>query len=114
MDTLKELFGDMKELKGEKPLKIEVKQRILLKKNTFICQFYDNYAITDYGSEEIARATFNMMTKNNQKIKIMGSKIREDFKGMKAKKIMKRYIEDIEKAKQKNGRLFSVSYKVIE
>ncbi len=89
---------------------IFVKQRVLLKKTKFRCDFKEGLAIVTYDRQDIADASYKSMKSNRQKVEIKGNMLYDYHKDKSAMEIYRLYIKDIEKAMTKNGVQINISY----
>ena len=92
---------------------MKIYQRFLLKKTTYICNFFQGYALIAYENEKVAQETFKRMLGAGKKVELKGKVLKEYWKGKSAYDIMNLYIDDVKKGMEKNSRMASISYELL-
>lgn len=94
---------------------ILVKQRVLLKKTNFKCEFFDGYARLTYEDPVVAEESYKAMKNNNLPVVLEGKDVLYDYyDGKSAKYIYKKYLGDIQRAMTKNNFRINITYKEVE
>ena len=92
-----------------------VNQRVLTKRTTYQCYFYDGYAKVIYQSKDTAKATYDRMKQANLKVKLFKNNTLYDYWDNKtAQEIFNAYKSDIEKAMTKNGIRMKITYIIVD
>ena len=94
--------------------KIKARQRFLLKKNDFEAEIFDGYAKVTYKNPKVASESHARMVVKLPKTKLEGNSVYDYFANLNAKQIMKMYKRDLDIAKMKARRGFSVKYEIID
>lgn len=90
--------------------KLFVKQRFLVKRTNYTCEFFDGYAKVTYENKKVAEETYKKMKASEIPCELQDNVIFDLYTDKSARKIYKLYLRDLDRAKMQNGIKMRIEY----